>query len=80
MDRDPVLQTNFFLTGILSFQCSLDYQELQNAVPYLANGMILIRRLYAFKSFSLFCGNISFDFAVAGRLGQIFFNKLNKCF
>ena len=43
MDRDPVLQTNFFLTGIQSFQRSLDYQKLQNAIPYLANGMILTR-------------------------------------
>ena len=48
MDRDPVLQTNFFLTGIQSFQRSLDDQELQNALPYLANGMILTRRFVCF--------------------------------
>ena len=41
MDRDQVLQANFFLTGIQSFQCSLDYQELQNAIP--ANSMTLTR-------------------------------------
>ena len=48
MDRDQVLQTNFFLTGNQSFQRSLDYQELQNAIPYLANGMILTRRFVWF--------------------------------
>ena len=41
MDCDQVLQRNFFLTGNQFFQCSLDYQGLQNAIPYLTNGVIL---------------------------------------
>ena len=44
MDCDQVLQTNFFVTGSQSFQRSLVYEELQNAIPYLANGMTLTRR------------------------------------
>ena len=48
MDRDPVFQASFFLTGIQYFKRSLDYQELQNAIPYLANGMILTRPFVSF--------------------------------
>ena len=43
MDHDQVLQTKVFLTSNQSFQRSLDYQELQNAIPYLENSMIVIR-------------------------------------
>ena len=43
MDCDQVLQANFFLIGNQSFQHSLDYQELRNKIPYLANVMILTR-------------------------------------
>ena len=51
MDCDLVLQTNFSLTGIQSFQRSLDYQELQDAIPYLINGLILTRRFVCFEEF-----------------------------
>ena len=46
MDHDKVLQTNVFLTSNQSFQRSLDYQELQIAIPYLANSMICLEKVH----------------------------------